>query len=110
MHLDSRRNHRGNEHLLDNSRLEAATIPACRYGINPPTPAADCPTFGLRLMLVANKNVSSTAVLRLLQALDSGVTQRYHIDLQVAEQYREFAIHPAHRRLRKAASRSWWAS
>jgi TRAP-type uncharacterized transport system substrate-binding protein len=94
MHLDSRRNHRGNEHLLDNSRLEAATIPACTYGINPPTPTADCPTFGLRLMLVANKNVSATAVLRLLQALDSGVTERYHIDLQVAEQYREFAIHP----------------
>ena len=45
-------------------------------------------------MLVANKNVSSTAVLRLLRALDSGVTDRYHIDLSVGEQFREFPIHP----------------
>jgi TRAP-type uncharacterized transport system substrate-binding protein len=94
MHLDSRRNHHGTEDLLDNSRLEATTIPACAYGINPPMPPADCKTFGLRLMLVANRNVSPTAVLRLLRALDSGVTERYHIKLQVAEQYREFAIHP----------------
>ncbi len=94
LHLDSRRNHREDEDQLENSRLEAVTIPAYTYGINPPMPAADCETFGLRLMLVANKKVSSMAVLRVLRALDSGVTDRYHIDLTVAEQYSEFPIHP----------------
>jgi hypothetical protein len=94
MHLDSRRNHSESGDLLDNSRLEAVTIPACAYGINPAMPAVDCETFGLRLMLVANKNVSPMAVLRLLRALDGGVTDRYHIDLGVANQFQEFAIHP----------------
>lgn len=94
LHLDSRRNHSGSEERIDHSRLEAVTIPACAYGINPPSPATDCHTFGLRLMLVANKNVSSTAVNRLLRAIDSDVTKRYHIDLNVADQHREFAIHP----------------
>jgi len=70
------------------------TIPACAYGINPAVPATDCQTFGLRLMLVANKKVSSTAILRLLRALDNGVVERYHIDLSVGDQHREFAIHP----------------
>lgn len=94
LHLDSRRNHSSMDERLDHSRLEAATIPACAYGINPAVPATDCQTFGLRLMLVANKKVSSTAILRLLRALDNGVTDRYHIDLSVGEQHREFAIHP----------------
>jgi len=94
LHLHSRRIHTGVDQQIDYSRLEEVTIPACAYGINPPSPAGDCQTFGLRLMLVANKDVSSIAIHRLLRALDSDVTKRYAIDLSVAEQYREFAIHP----------------
>jgi TRAP-type uncharacterized transport system substrate-binding protein len=94
LHLDSRRNHSSTVGELDSSRLEAVTIPAYTYGLSPPTPAADCRTFGLRLMLVAHKDVPATAIVRLLRALDGHITKRYHIDLSVADQYREFAIHP----------------
>lgn len=94
LHLDARRNHGKNEDQLENSRLEATKIPACAYGINPAVPAADCETFGLRLMLVTNKNVSSIAILRLLRALDNGVVDKYRIELNVANQYEEFPIHP----------------
>jgi TRAP-type uncharacterized transport system substrate-binding protein len=94
MHLDSRRNHGAGEDQLENSRLEAVTIPACTYGINPPVPAADCPSFGLRLMLVANKDVPATSILRLLEALDAGVIDKYHVDLTVADENSEFTTHP----------------
>lgn len=94
LHLDSRRNHSAGEDQLENSRLEAATIPACTYGINPPVPATDCPSFGLRLMLVANKDVPTTSILRLLQALDAGVIDKYHLDLTVADDNSEFPPHP----------------
>lgn len=94
LHLDARRNHGKNEDQLENSRLEATKIPACAYGINPAVPAADCETFGLRLMLVTNKSVSSVAILRLLRALDNGVVDKYRIELGVANQFEEFPIHP----------------
>jgi TRAP-type uncharacterized transport system substrate-binding protein len=94
MHLDSRRNHGAAEDQLENSRLEAVSIPACTYGINPPIPATDCPSFGLRLMLVANKDVPATSILRLLEALDAGVIDKYHVDLTVADENSEFPMHP----------------
>ncbi len=94
MHLDSRRNHSAGEDQLENSRLEAVTIPACTYGINPPVPATDCPSFGLRLMLVANKDVPAASILRLLEALDAGVIDKYHVDLTVADENSEFTMHP----------------
>jgi TRAP-type uncharacterized transport system substrate-binding protein len=94
MHLDSRRNHSAGEDQLQNSRLEAVTIPACTYGINPQIPATDCPSFGLRLMLVANKDVPAISILRLLEALDTGVIDKYHVDLTVADENSEFPMHP----------------
>ncbi len=94
LHLDSRRDHGHAQSQLENSRLESVTIPAYAYGINPPTPAANCETVGLRLLLVANKNTPPTAVLRVLRALESGVADRYRINLDVASQDCEFPIHP----------------
>lgn len=93
LHLDSRRDHAHTGSRLESSRLEAVTIPAYTYGIDPPSPAADCSTFGLRLLLIAHKDTSSTAVLRLLRALDGTVAQHYHIDLDAANQRSEFPIH-----------------
>ena len=87
------RDRTSDDNQLESSRLEAVTIPAFTYGIRPAVPAGDCPTFGLRLLLVANKNTSPTAVLRLLCALDSGVAQRYHINLDTANHTHEFPIH-----------------
>jgi TRAP-type uncharacterized transport system substrate-binding protein len=93
LQLDSRRDHGRSHSQLENSRLENVTIPAYTYGISPPTPATNCETFGLRLLLVTNKKTPATAVLRVLRALDSGVADRYQIKLDVADQDSEFPIH-----------------
>jgi TRAP-type uncharacterized transport system substrate-binding protein len=94
LHLDDRRDHGHAQGKLENNRLESVTIPAYAYGINPPVPAADCETFGLRLLLVANKKTPATAVLRVLRALDGEVAERYHINFDIANQTCEFPIHP----------------
>ena len=60
LHLDNRRDHGHADSQLENSRLESVTIPAYTYGINPPTPAANCETLGLRLLLIANKNTPAS--------------------------------------------------
>ncbi len=94
LHLDSRRDRGRTRNLLENSRLENVTIPAYAYGINPAAPPASCETIGLRLLLVANKQVSSFAVLRLLRTLDGKVASQSHINPTVAEQDCEFPLHP----------------
>jgi TRAP-type uncharacterized transport system substrate-binding protein len=94
LHLDNRRDH-GHEGIrLESSRLESCVIPAFTYGIEPASPPQDCPTIGLRLLLVANKNVQSTSLLRLLRAFDEGAAQRYHIDLDAGNVNAEFPLHP----------------
>lgn len=93
LHLDSRRDHDASEVRLESSRLEPTIIPAFTYGVNPAVPAADCPTFGLRLLLIANKNTSSRAITRLLRAIDGTVAQRYHFNLNSGEQLPEFPVH-----------------
>jgi TRAP-type uncharacterized transport system substrate-binding protein len=94
LHLNNRRDeaHR-HGHMLD-SRLEETTIPAFTYGIAPAVPPQDCPTFGLRLLLVANKDISSHAILRLLRALDQGAAKRYHVDLDAVGVDNELPMHP----------------
>jgi hypothetical protein len=94
LRLDNRRDHGNAERQLENSRLESITIPAYTYGINPPAPAANCETLGLRLLLVANKRTSATAILRVLRALDGDIADRYHMNLDVANQTCEFPMHP----------------
>jgi TRAP-type uncharacterized transport system substrate-binding protein len=94
LRLDNRRDHGHADSQLENSRLESVTIPAYTYGINPPTPAANCETLGLRLLLIANKNTPANAVLRVLRGLDGDVADRYHMDLDVANQTCEFPMHP----------------
>jgi TRAP-type uncharacterized transport system substrate-binding protein len=94
MRLDHRRDHGSAQGKLENSRLESVTIPAFTYGINPPVPPADYQTFGLRLLLVANKHTSTLAVLRVLRALDGEVAQKYHFNLDIGNQATEFPLHP----------------
>ena len=94
LHLDNRRDHGRAQGQLENDRLESVTIPAYAYGINPAVPAANCETVGLQLLLVANKDTSPTAVLRILRALDSEVAERYHLNLDIANQNYEFPLHP----------------
>jgi hypothetical protein len=94
MRLDHRRDHGSAVGKLENSRLESVTIPAFAYGINPPMPATDCETFGLRLLLVANQRTSTNAVLRVLRALDGDIAEKYHFNLDIANQATEFPLHP----------------
>jgi TRAP-type uncharacterized transport system substrate-binding protein len=94
LHLDRRRDDAHDDRSLLESRIEAVTIPAYTYGLAPATPPEDCPTFGLRLLLVANKQVSSNAILRLLRALDQGAAKRYHVDLDAVGVDSELPLHP----------------
>jgi TRAP-type uncharacterized transport system substrate-binding protein len=94
LHLNNRRDDAHLEGGLESNRIEAITIPAFTYGIAPASPPQDCPTFGLRLLLIAHKDVPLTAVVRLLRALDKGMAQRYHVDLDAVGVLSEFPIHP----------------
>lgn len=94
LHLNNRRDEAHMDGGLESSRIEAITIPAFTYGIAPAAPVADCPTIGLRLLLVAHKDVSHTAIVRLLRALDKGLARRYRFDLDAVSAVSEFAIHP----------------
>jgi TRAP-type uncharacterized transport system substrate-binding protein len=93
LHVDDRRKHRRSDSALSNRQLEAATIPAFTYGVDPAVPPADCPTFGLRLLLVANEKSSPTAVRRVLESISNFVAQRHGIELKVDEEYEEFPHH-----------------
>jgi TRAP-type uncharacterized transport system substrate-binding protein len=94
LHLDVRRNHGRAGHWLESDRVETSVIPAFAYGIRPAIPMQDCPTFGLQRLLVANKDVSSHAIMKLLHGLDNDEIRRYHIDLDTANLDGEFPVHP----------------
>ena len=94
LHLDIRRDHGRAGHWLESDRVEASVIPAFAYGVRPAVPMQDCPTFGLQRLLVANKDVSSNAVMKLLKVLDCDDIKRYHIELDTANLDSEFPVHP----------------
>jgi hypothetical protein len=54
---------------LRDSAIVPATIPAYGYRVTPPIPAAEVPTVGNRLLLVAREDVPSLPVQRLLEAV-----------------------------------------
>lgn len=93
LHVDDRRRHRRVASPLANRQLEAATIPAFTYGVDPAVPPADCPTFGLRLLLVANEKASPTAVRRVLESVSAFMAQRHGIELKVDAEHEEFPHH-----------------
>ncbi len=94
LHLNNRRDEAHQDNSVPTNRLETTTIPAYTYGVSPAVPAEDCPTFGLRLLLISHKDVHSNSVLRLLRALDKGMAQRYHVDLDAVGESNEFPLHP----------------
>ena len=93
LHVDSRRDHAGNQVQLRNDRVEAVTIPAFAYGIQPATPAQDCETIGLRLLLVANKNVPSDALFNALRSLSEAAAMHTQVSLDVTNPNPEFPVH-----------------
>jgi len=94
LHVDSRRNHSGERVRLRNDRVEAISIPAFAYGIQPATPAQDCETIGLRLLLVANKNVSSDALRDALRSMSDAVAAHTQVNLDATNANPEFPVHP----------------
>src|SRR5690606_36577460 len=93
LHVDSRRDHAGNQVQLRNDRVEAVTIPAFVYGIQPATPAQDCETIGLRLLLVANKDVPSDALYNALRSLSDAAAMHTQTKLDVTNPNPEFPVH-----------------
>jgi TRAP-type uncharacterized transport system substrate-binding protein len=51
-----------------NGRVQATTIPAYTYSVDPPVPDKPLPTLGTRLILVAHKDVPPRAAYRLVEA------------------------------------------
>lgn len=93
LHVDDRRRHRRSDSPLTNRQLEAVTIPAFTYGVEPAVPPTDCPTFGLRLLLVANARTSPTAVRRVLESVSGFLARRHGIELNVDAEHEEFPHH-----------------
>ena len=93
LHVDSRRDHMGSQVQLRNDRVEAVTIPAFAYGIQPAAPAQDCETIGLRLLLVAHKDVPSDALLKALRSMSDAASMHTQVALDVTNPNPEFPIH-----------------
>lgn len=94
LHVDSRRNHSSERVYLRNDRVEAVAIPAFAYGIQPATPARDCETIGLRLLLIANKNVDADALRNALRSLSDAIATHTQVSFDVTNANPEFPVHP----------------
>lgn len=80
-------------HRIDRSQIEAITIPAHVYGVQPAIPAADCPTFGVPLHVVVREGADSIAVERLLATIyDSPFTA----DMAPIDLLTQGAVYPLH--------------
>lgn len=95
LHVDSRRSHADGRQQLRKDRVEPITIPAFAYGIEPGIPASDCETIGLRLLLIANQDVSHDALLDALRSLSDAVATHTQVNLDVTNASPEFPVHPA---------------
>jgi TRAP-type uncharacterized transport system substrate-binding protein len=95
LHLESRRSRADGRDHLRKDRVEAVSIPAYAYGIQPAMPVSDCETIGLRLLLVANQNVSNEALLDALRSLSDAVATHTRVSLDVTNASPEFPVHPA---------------
>jgi TRAP-type uncharacterized transport system substrate-binding protein len=77
-------------------RVQATTVPAYTYGIEPPVPERPLPTLGTRLLLVAHKDVPPRAAYQLVEATyGSEFGQMVHppLDVKLLELPPEFPWH-----------------
>lgn len=79
--------------VLDHSYLEQATILAGSYLGKRPEPAQDCPTLGMRLLLVAGSHVPDKVITRLMKGMFEGEFARRFKPLSPQEQASAYAIH-----------------
>jgi TRAP-type uncharacterized transport system substrate-binding protein len=95
LHVENRRSGADGRDHLRKDRVEAVSIPAYAYGIQPAMPAGDCETIGLRLLLVANQNVPNETLLDALRSLSDAVATHTRVSLDVTNASPEFPVHPA---------------
>jgi TRAP-type uncharacterized transport system substrate-binding protein len=77
-------------------RIQATTIPAYTYSIEPPVPDRPLPTLGTRLLLVAHKDVPARAAFELVQATyasEFGQIVHPPLDARLMDQPPEFPWH-----------------
>jgi TRAP-type uncharacterized transport system substrate-binding protein len=77
-------------------RIQAVTVPAFTYGVEPPVPAQPLPTLGTRLLLVAHKDVPARAAYQLVEgtyAAEFGQVVRPPLDARLMELPPEFPWH-----------------
>jgi len=60
---------RPNDKLNPLAMIETVSIPAYSYGVSPSVPERDCPTLGVRRLLVARQKVPPQAIVRCLSML-----------------------------------------
>ena len=74
-----------------------AHITAFTYGLDPPMPPADLPTFGPRLLMVAHQDVPREAIRRVLETVFSppfAQIAKPSLDARLLETPSEYELHP----------------
>jgi TRAP-type uncharacterized transport system substrate-binding protein len=83
----------GASKLLDHSYMEQITIPAGSYLGETPLPVKDCETIGIRLLLVANRNVPVREVFRVMTGLFEGEFARRVKPVEPEKQASPYPLH-----------------
>jgi TRAP-type uncharacterized transport system substrate-binding protein len=81
---------------IDPGRIQATTIPAFTYSVEPPVPARPLPTLGTQLLLVAHEDVPPRAAYRLVgatYAAEFGRIVQPPLDAKLMELPPEFPWH-----------------
>ena len=83
--------------VVDKVHLHPTNVPAFTYGVEPAVPPGPLPTFGARVLVVANRAVDPGAVERLLGAIfltDFAEVARPPLGLSLLELPTEYPLHP----------------
>lgn len=80
---------------IEREFLEPTAIPAHSYFTTRPFPPADCATVGMRLLIVAHKDLSEEAVRPLMETVFEGEFSRRFLPKSPRELATPFAIHSA---------------
>jgi TRAP-type uncharacterized transport system substrate-binding protein len=93
--MEEKQNQAGSERVIK-GRIQAVTIPAFAYGVEPPVPEQSLPTLGTRLLLVAHKDVPPRAAYQLVEATyaaEFGRIVRPPLDAKLMDLPPEFPWH-----------------
>jgi TRAP-type uncharacterized transport system substrate-binding protein len=83
--------------LVDRVHLHQTHIPAFTYSVEPAVPPSSLPTFGARILVVANKKTEPEAIKRLLESIflgDFAEVARPPLETSLLDLPPEFPFHP----------------